>query len=156
MWLLVLLVVVMSLTAIVQSIYYLRTPIATLWPVSKPYLIKACELVACKVELPRDINQLAIDDSDLQEDAEHQALIHLSSTLINHGQNALEYPLFELSLTDSEDKPILRRAFTASEYLPAGSDVSAGIPAGEEVHIKLNLTTSGVAVAGYRVFLRYP
>lgn len=144
------------LLAMGQSVYYLRTPIATKWPAVKPYLIKACNILNCSVDLPKDIAQLVIDDSELQEDTEHQGLIHLTSTLTNHAPYALEYPLFELSLTDLDDKPILRRAFTASEYLPAGANVSGGIPAGEEVHIKLNLTASGVTVAGYRVFLRYP
>ncbi|HEY8117943.1 MAG TPA: DUF3426 domain-containing protein [Methylophilaceae bacterium] len=155
-WLLAGLIALFSFSAIAQSLYFLRTPIAVQWPIAKPYLVKACGFMACVVELPRDINQLTIDDSDLQEDADHQDLIHLSSTLINHASSALEYPLFELSLTDTDDKPILRRAFTASEYLPAGSDISNGIPAGEEVRIKLNFSTSGVAVAGYRVFLKYP
>lgn len=156
LWLMSFMALFLLLLAAGQSLYYLRTPIASQWPVAKPYLIKACTILQCTVDLPKDIAQLVIDDSELQEDTEHQGLIHLSSTLINHAPFALEYPLFELSLTDADDKPILRRIFTASEYLPAGSDASAGIPAGEEVHIRLNFTTSGVTVAGYRVFLRYP
>lgn len=150
------LTVFLMLLALGQSFYYLRTPIATRWPLTKPYLVKACEFVACTVKLPRNINLLAIDDSDLEEDTEHPGLIHLSSTIINRAPFALEYPLFELSLTDADDKPILRRAFTASEYLPFGSDTSTGIATGEELHIKLNFTTNGLAVAGYRAFLRYP
>lgn len=156
LWLMIILLAIFLLAALTQSTYYLRTMIATQWPISKPYLVQACEFVQCTIELPRDINQLAIDDSDMQEDAEHQDLIHLSSTLINHAPFALEYPLFELTLTDTHDQPILRRVFSPGEYLPAGSDVKAGIPAGEELHIKLDLGTSGVAVAGYRIFLRYP
>ena len=155
-WALALLAVLLLLLAIAQTGYYLRTPIATHWPALKPYLVKACDLVNCTVELPKNADMLAIDDSDLQEDAEHQGLIHLSSTLVNHAPFAQAYPLLELTLTDTDDKPLLRRSFTPSEYLPTGTDISKGIPPDEEIHIKLALTAGDVPVAGYRVFVTYP
>lgn len=155
-WALAFLAVLLLLLAVAQTSYYLRTPIATHWPALKPYLVKACDIVNCTVELPKNADQLVIDDSDLQEDAEHQGLIHLSSTLINHAPFAQAYPLLELTLTDTDDKPLLRRSFTPSEYLPTGTDVSKGIPPDEEIHIKLALTADDVPVAGYRVFVTYP
>lgn len=150
------LALLLLLLAVTQTSYYLRTPIATHWPALKPYLVKACDLVNCTVGLPKNADQLVIDDSDLQEDAEHQGLIHLSSTLINHAPFAQAYPLLELTLTDTNDKPLLRRSFTPSEYLPTRTDISKGIPPDEEIHIKLALTADDAPVAGYRVFVTYP
>lgn len=155
-WPLIFLAVLLLLLAMAQTVYYLRTPIAAKWPALKPHLVKACDLLGCKIELPSNPDLLAIDDSDLQEDAERQGLIRLSSTLINRAPYAQAYPLLELTLTDTDDKPLLRRTFTPSEYLPADSKISNGIAAGEEIHIKLALTAGDVPVAGYRVFVTFP
>ena len=154
-WAAVSLAVILLMLAIAQTTYYMRTPISAHWPALKPYLVQTCNLLNCTVELPQLADQLEINDSDLQEDAEHLGLIHLSSTLINNAAFAQAYPLLELTLTDINDKPTLRRSFSPSEYLPKGTDVSKGIQAGEEIHIKLALTASGVPVAGYRVFVTY-
>lgn len=139
-----------------QTLYFLRTPISTQWPGMKPMLTQACDLAGCKVDLPRNISQLVIDDSDLQEDADHEDVIRLSTLLINNAPYAQAYPLLELTLTDKNDHPVLRRAFTAAEYLPKGRAVEAGIPAGDELQIKLALTSGDVDVSGYRVYLTYP
>ena len=95
-----------------QTLYFLRTPISTQWPGMKPMLTQACDLAGCKVDLPRNISQLVIDDSDLQEDADHEDVIRLSTLLINNAPYAQAYPLLELTLTDKNDHPVLRRAFT--------------------------------------------
>lgn len=139
-----------------QVLYFLRTPIATQWPEAKPWLAQACMLAGCTVELPKKIELLVIDDSDLQEDAEHEGVIRLNTVLINNAAFAQAYPLLELTLTDHNDRPVLRRAFMAEEYMAKGTDIAAGIAAGEELQIKLALTSSEVEVSGYRVFVAYP
>lgn len=144
------------LIASLQILYFLRTPIATQWPGAKPFLVSACAFIGCTVALPKDINLLVIDDSDLQEDAEHDGVIRLNTVLINNAPFAQAYPMLELTLTDKNDRPVLRRAFSATEYANKGVDINAGIPAGEEVQIKLALTSSEVDVFGYRVFVTYP
>ena len=155
-WALVLLALVFALLATAQAAYYMRKQITAQWPVLKPHFEKACKILDCTVELPKQVESLAIDDSDLQEDAQRQGLIHLTSTIINNAAFTQAYPLLELTLTDTYDKPVLRRAFTPLEYLPAGTNISKGLSAGEEIHIKLALTVNGEAVAGYRVFVTYP
>lgn len=139
-----------------QVLYFLRTPIATQWPEAKPLLAQACALADCTVELPKKIDLLIIDDSDLQEDAERQGVIRLNTVLINNAAFAQAYPSLELTLTDHNDRPVLRRAFTAQEYMAKGTDIAAGIAAGAELQIKLALTSSEVEVSGYRVFVAYP
>lgn len=146
----------LAILAAAQTTYYMRTQIASRWPALKPNLVKACEFLDCTVELPKQIELLAIDDSDLQEDAEHQGLIHLSSTIINNAAFIQAYPLLEVTLTDNYDKPILRRSFTPAEYLPKNAPINQGMSPHDEVRITLDLSASGEPVAGYRVFVTYP
>src|SRR5665647_114781 len=156
LWILVLLALLLVLAAVAQATYFLRTQISVELPQSKPYLVKACMLLGCSVDLPHDIDQLVIYDSDMQEDADHQGVIHLSSSLISHALYAQAYPLLELSLTDTRDSVVMRRTFTPSEYLPTDRNAVNGIPPNDEIHIKLSITAGDVAVAGYRLYVTYP
>lgn len=153
-WLLVLLTLLLLLGAILQTLYYLRTPIAAQWPVLRPHLVAACKVLQCTISLPQHAELLSIDDSDMQEDAERVGVIHLSATLINNAPFTQAYPLLELTLTDAYDKPVIRRALTVAEYLP-GQDSSQGILPGETVQIRLALTAGDTEVAGYRMFVTY-
>lgn len=146
---------ILILIASLQSIYFLRDEIAVYYPNAKPYLVQACQKLACTVNLPKKIDFIVIDDSDMQEDAERPGLVHFASTLINKGSHVVAYPKLELTLTDVEDKPVLRRIFKANEYLPAGTNIADGIQAGTETRIKLAVTTSDITVSGYRVFVTY-
>lgn len=154
-WLLLVIIALLGLLAIAQSVYFLRQNIAIQWPQLKPHLLKICETLQCKIDLPKNADLLTIDDSDLKEDAVYKGLIHLTSTIINNAHYAQAYPQLELTLTDANDIPILRRAFKPNEYLPATTNFDAGIPAGEEVRVNLPVTASGESVTGYRVFLTY-
>jgi hypothetical protein len=147
--------IVLLLAATAQMTYFLRTEIATRLPQTRPWLVQACSWLACTVELPRQIDLLAIDDSSLQEDGEHEGVVRLSSTLINHAHFAQAYPQLELTLTDLNDHAVLRRTFTPLEYLPKKTDIAAGIPADEEIRIRLALFTDPVKAAGYRIYIAY-
>jgi hypothetical protein len=107
------------------------------------------------VELPRHAELLSIEDSDLQDDPDHVGVLVLVSALYNRASYQQAYPQLELTLTDTLDKPVLRRTFTPQEYLPKGTDAAGGIPGGGEVHSRLFLTVTGDKPAGYRLFVKY-
>lgn len=154
-WLMSLFAALLIIAAIAQSIYYWRSDISVYYPNLKPLLTQACETISCRIELPKKIEFIIIDDSDMQEDADHEGLIHFSSTLINQAGFIQTYPNIELTLTDIEDKPKLRRIFTPAEYLPEHTDIASGLPAGAEIKVKLALTAQGESVAGYRISVSY-
>ncbi|MDP1765916.1 MAG: zinc-ribbon and DUF3426 domain-containing protein [Methylotenera sp.] len=154
-WLKGLFILVLLLAAITQSIYFFRTEIALYYPNLKPYLVLACEKIACSVDLPKKIEFIIIDDSDMQEDADYAGLVHLSSTLINQANFSQAYPNLELTLTDINDKPKLRRTFKPEEYLPEHTVIENGLAGGGEVKVKLAITATGESVAGYRIAVHY-
>lgn len=154
-WILGLFIGLLVALAAAQSIYYLRTEIASKFPQTEPYLKLACIYLNCIVELPQQVSQLMVDDSDLQEDTEYAGLIRLSSTIINNASFTQAYPILELTLTDTLEKPKLRRTFTPSEYLDPNIDINKGFLSGEEIQVKLAISTDGEPVVGYRVYLSY-
>lgn len=155
LWLTAPMSLLLLLTLIAQSAYFFRTHLAGYWPASRPLLEAVCQQLSCSVPLPRNSELLALDDSDLQEDFEHPNVIQLSTRLLNNASYTQDYPLLELTLTDDNDKPKLRRSFTPEEYLPSGTDIKAGLPARQEIQINLAFSTSSETVSGYRVFVTY-
>ncbi|MGX8881623.1 DUF3426 domain-containing protein [Methylovorus sp. SPW-M1] len=154
-WLSGLFALLLVITIALQLAYFQRNALALAWPESKPYLQKACAMLNCKIELPRDASKLVIDDANLLEDSDYEGLLILTSTLINQARHVQAYPQLELTLTDANDQAVLRRTFTPAEYLPAGTVVEKGIPAGKELPIKLLLTADHQTVSGYRLFVNY-
>jgi len=147
--------VFLLLIIVMQSIYFLRNQIAIHYPAVKPYLVNACLKLSCTISLPKQIEFIVIDDSDMQEDEQHPGVMQLSSNLINKSAYNQTYPNLELTLTDTDDKPVLRRIFKPAEYLPANTNIVEGFNAGAELRIKLAITTQNIAVSGYRLFVTY-
>lgn len=143
------------LAAVGQSAYFLRNSIAIYYPKLKPQLVQACEHLKCSIELPKQIEWIVIDDSDMQEDLAHSSVMHLSSSLFNKAGFVQAYPNLELTLTNTDDSPVLRRVFKPAEYLAPNTDIAAGFSAGNEIKVKLAITTQDVSVAGYRLYVTY-
>lgn len=144
-----------------QAVYALRTSLAAQYPTTKPWLVKACQLIGCKVDLPKDITLLTIDDADMQEHLQREGVLEFSSTLINHGHVVQAFPMIELTLTNTDDEPMMRRSFKPEEYLHKDQQaelkttIEAGLQAQEEVRVKMTLSAKDMNVAGFRVGLSY-
>ena len=154
-WLWLIAVAAALLIVIAQTLYFLRNQIAINYPQFKPVLTHACQLLNCKIALPKKIEFIVIDDSDMQEDAERSGLVYFSTSLMNTGSHTVAFPDLELTLTDTDEKPVLRRLFKPGEYLHKQLSAEQGFKAGMEIKVKLAITTSGMAVSGYRVFVTY-
>ena len=146
---------ILAILAGIQSVYYLRTSISADYPQFKPYLVQACAALKCEIDLPKNLDFFALDDSDMQEDYAHKNVIKFSSLLINNAPYAQAYPNIELTLTDTADQPVLRRLIKPSEYLASNTNADAGIDSREEMRINLSINVADMAVAGYRVLLLY-
>ena len=153
-WLLLLCLLLVALAAL-QSIYFLRTKIAAEYPQFKPYLTQACSYLQCNIDLPTNVELFSIDDSDMQESEQYEKVIDFSSMLINNANYAQAYPNIELTLTDIDDQPVVRRLIKPSEYLKTGANLDAGMASKDEVRVKLAINVSDLSVAGYRVLLGY-
>jgi predicted Zn finger-like uncharacterized protein len=139
-----------------QALFHFRDAIAAHWPTTKPTLIKLCAVARCEVRPMTDISGLSIEASDLQADPAHRGLLILSSTIRNRDAYPLAYPYVELTLSDTQDQVVVRRAFAPEEYLSAASDPRVGIAGNSEIAVKLFIDASATSQAGYQVYLFYP
>ena len=137
-----------------QAAYYYRADLAVQYPGLKPYLVKLCDALQCKVLPPQRPRQIAIEASDLQAtDPARPGVIQLTATLRNHAGHDLGYPALDLVLTNTKEHTLARRVFLPKEYLERGKDVAAGLPANAEVTIRLDLDTGDLSPAGFRLDL---
>jgi predicted Zn finger-like uncharacterized protein len=141
--------------AALQSAYFMRTKLAVDHPQLKPILTQGCALLHCEISLPKELDFLAIDDSDMQEDENYEGVINFSSSLINNANHIQTYPNIELTLTNAGDQPVLRRLIKPNEYLAPEVKIDNGMRAHEEIRVKLAINASDENVAGYRVLLVY-
>jgi len=139
-----------------QALFHFRDAIAAHWPKTKPMLIKLCAAAGCQVRALQDVAGLSIEASDLQADPAHKGLLILSATVRNRAPYPLAYPYIELTLSDTQDQPVVRRAFAPGEYISGAADAETGIAGNTELQIKLFIDASATTQAGYQVYLFYP
>jgi predicted Zn finger-like uncharacterized protein len=156
---------VVGLLAIValalQGAYHWRTELAVQMPSTRPFLQALCAQFHCRIDLPRETAQVAIESSTLQSDPARPGLVLLDATLRNAGAYAQAFPHLELTLTDAADRPLIRRALAPEDYLNEAEAtlqgrVQRGLPGLGELNLRLWIDVSEVGATGYRLYLFYP
>jgi len=138
-----------------QVAHHYRAELAVTTPTLRPLLESLCAALDCEIPLPRHVELVSIEASDLQVDPAHGGALTLSATLKNRAAYAQAWPLLEITLTDVQDNAVLRRVLQPAEYLPTKADPTLFPPNGE-VAIRLWLEAKEVAAAGYRLYVFYP
>ena len=147
---------ILVLTLAAQTLFHFRDALAAHWPATKPALLRFCVLAHCQVKPLQDIAAISIEASDLQADPAHRGLLILTSTIRNRAPFALGYPYLELTLSDTQEQVVVRRAFAPQDYLSGASDSSSGLAANSELAIRLFIDASATSQAGYQLYLFYP
>lgn len=130
-----------------------RDRIAAAQPALKPLLQQLCGPLQCTVGPPRQIEAVVIEGSTfskLRGDA-----YRLNFTLRNQAATDIAMPAIELTLTDGQDQPVVRRVLTPADMgAPSGSLAAGGDWSG---NFALSVAGNGTGrVAGYRVLAFYP
>ena len=143
-----------------QWILYHKDQIAFAEPRSATVLRTMCKPLGCVINPVRRIESLVIDSASFIKVDNRN--FRLSFLLKNTAETPLEAPLLELSLSDSQEKTVVRRVLS-----PAQFGLNSGlIAARSETSGLLNLSVStdeGIenpilptTIAGYRVLVFYP
>ncbi len=148
--------VLLALTLFGQLVFHFRGAIRIALPALGPTLAAISAALGSDMPLPRRSDLLSIEASDLQTDPAANKLLALQATLHNRAPFAQAYPALELTLTDTNDKPVVRRVIMPEQYLPVAALADESCAAGGEVEIRLWLEAKGVAAAGYRLYVFYP
>ena len=165
------LVLVLALQWVLQQ----KDTLAVLEPRTQAVLQMLCAQLDCQIQPPRRVESLVIDSSTFTKIAPDA--YRLSFVLKNTGNLPVKMPALELTLTDAQDQPVVRRVVLPSQFdalsssLAARSEMTgtvslrvageggrAGAPWSAAPASSLASGASGAAwrVAGYRVLAFYP
>ena len=155
-WPFVLAAVLLIVVLAGQVAFHFRSEIVVSAPSLRPMLLLFSQSLGADLPLPRHVELVSIEASDLQTDPSRNNLLMLTATLHNRARYAQAYPSLELSLTDTGDTAIVRRVFSPTEYLPPATAADQPFAAGTDVSVRLWLEANKVSAAGYRVYVFYP
>lgn len=135
-----------------QHIWQQRDALAAQYPALTPTLASVCQLAGCQLQARRQIADVVISGSGFKQLADAQKY-QWSLTLENRSDVPVAIPMAELTLTDTQDKPLLRRVIDlqslgAPEQLQAREEWSVSVP--------VQVQELDAPVAGYRALVFYP
>ena len=148
----------MALALAGQLAYAYRGELALLLPESRPWIEAACKRLGCTIPLPRHVDLVSIEASELAAERGVPGMLTLSAALRNRASFAQAFPHLELTLTDAADQPVARRVLEPREYLGAAASLRAdtgSFAAGAEQPVKLHIDAAGLNASGYRIFVFY-
>jgi predicted Zn finger-like uncharacterized protein len=144
-------VLLLALGVLLQMALLWRDSLAAHLPGSAPALHALCRLAGCSVQPLRRIQQLSVDSSGLNR-LEGSSLYRLQLVLRNRADTALMVPALDLTLTDPQGQLVARRVLPMAELgVP-----QVALQAGQELPIKVLLSTGERRIEGYTLELFYP
>lgn len=147
-----LLVAVALLVALAaQVVLQERTRVVAMWPQSRTWMETACAYLRCSVGLHRDITAVLVDGSSFNRVQGDR--YQFSLTLRNRSHLPVETPAIELTLTDTDEQPVVRRVLAVSE-LAAPSPLMPGQE--WSTVTAMSIGSGNARIAGYRVLAFYP
>ena len=155
-WPFVIVALLLALVLAGQLLFRFRSEIAITIPSLRPILEELCQVLDADIPLPRHVELVSIETSDLQSDPARGNLLVLNATLRNRANYGQAYPSLELSLTDTQDAAIARRVFPPGEYLSAKTPKDQPFAANSDVAVRVWIEAKDISAAGYRLYVFYP
>jgi predicted Zn finger-like uncharacterized protein len=146
--------IVLGVLLLMQSGYVYRSELAARYPAIRSAYNLFCKITGCAVTLPQRPDLVKIEASDVHMlDTNRPGLIQLTATLRSYASYDLAYPALDLVLTNANEHALARRIFVPDEYLDPLRDPKNGIPPNAEITVALDLDTSDLDAAGFRLDL---
>lgn len=148
----------LALLAAAQLLVIFRSDVTVQWPATRPVVAQLCQAFGCKLDWPTQPDQLAVIGSELQSIAGTDVL-ELSAVIRNRAAFTQALPALEVTLSDTQNRPVARKVFSPADYLAAAGEPSSrideGLGAGADMTIRLFFETRGLQPAGFLVYPFY-
>lgn len=147
--LLVLMLSILGLAA--QTAVQERDRLAAMDARARPWLMRLCEAFQCQIAPRRQISDVVIDSSSFNKARGDS--YQLTLAMKNRAATPVAMPAVELTLTDAQDQPVLRRVLLPADMAAPSELAGQGDWA---TSLSVIVTTGGARVAGYRLLAFYP
>jgi len=137
-----------------QIAFHQRDRIAATYPSMRGALVTLCDVAACTISSPKQIESIAIDSSAFT--SVKTGVYMLQVTLKNSAAIDLAVPALELTLTDLQDRPLLRWIVRAEEFNSKGLTIAAGSELNASLPISVHAGAASAQITGYKLLAFYP
>ena len=131
-----------------------REAIAASAPATRPVLAGLCGMLGCTLGAFRQIEALQIDSSAFARVSADT--YRLSFVLRNTAAVSVAVPAVELTLTDTQEQPVVRRVLQAQDF----AHTQTAINANGEINVSMPLAVEDSVgknkFSGYRLLVFYP
>jgi len=132
-----------------------RADLSSSWPSTRPVLLQLCNVFGCTLGWPTQPDQLAVIGSELQSIAGTDVL-ELTAVIRNRAPFTQALPALEVTLSDTQNRPVARKVFTPADYLVASGEprtrIDEGLAPGADMTIRLYFEARGLQAAGFLVY----
>jgi predicted Zn finger-like uncharacterized protein len=145
-----------------QVVLSQRNHLVATHPTYKNGFDSLCKSIGCIVEPFKNIDALKIESSSFQKsqqvftDNSQGESFALKLAIKNNTELAVAMPAVELTLTDSNDKPVLRRVLLPKDLGFSADTLAASGDWTGSMAVIVTPSSTKAAVTGYRVLLFYP
>jgi predicted Zn finger-like uncharacterized protein len=150
--------VLLALVAAAQLAVIFRSDLLSMAPSSRPTLLHLCDVFGCTLGWPTQPEQLAVIGSELQSISGTDVL-ELTAVIRNRASFTQALPALEVTLSDTQNRPVARKVFTPADYLAAAGEprsrIDEGLAAGADMTIRLFFEARGLQAAGFLVYPFY-
>ena len=137
-----------------QGMFRERDRIAASVAQTRPLLAQACEALGCALSALKQIDAIVIESSSftvIRGDA-----YRLNLTVKNSATTEIATPAIELTLTDSKDRPVMRKVLWANSNEPHPSVLATGGEWTTNQVLNVKPAVGAERITGYRVLAFYP
>jgi predicted Zn finger-like uncharacterized protein len=148
------LLVLLAFLLLAQVGLHDRDRLAAANPALRPWLARLCEPFRCRIVPPRQIDAIVIDSSSFNK--LRGEAYRLNFTLKNQAAIQIAMPALELTLTDAQDQPVVRRVLLPAELGTHPGVIAATAEWSASLALELSTNGNGTRIAGYRLLAFYP
>ncbi len=132
-----------------------RDRLAAAQPQLRPLLEQLCGRLGCAIGAPRRIESIVIDNSGFTR--VRPDVYRLSFTLKNQSPLPVAVPALQLTLTDTQEQPVVQRVLMPRDLGAAPATIGAASDWSASLALGVNPGNGAAArIAGYRLLAFYP
>ena len=143
---------VLGLALLSQWAWWAKSSLLAPWPAAHEWFQSQCAQWHCQMDWPQGLGSVMIERAHFEPDGEghHRLQIQLS----NRASHPVATPWVDLSLTDGDDRVVIRRAL-APEEMGLPRHLNPGADAVSSVHWRVDSDVED-RLSGYRAEIFYP
>lgn len=150
--------VALAVAIALQLAVLFRTELMTRWPALRPTLVQICGGFGCNVGWPTRSELLAVVGTELQA-VPGTDVLELTAVVRNRANFKVALPAIELTLTDTQNRPLARKVFPPVDYLASSGEPSSrideGLGAGSDYTVRIVFEARGLSAVGFVVYPFY-